>query len=280
MLGAAGMLARSLIRAIKADPEFRPAAPDERDCDVTIPASLEEAIRRHRPDLAINCAAFTDVDGCELDPEKARKVNAEGAMNAAFACEKANVRFLHISTDFVFDGRNGRPYREDDPPNPLSVYGATKLEGERLVAARSPRALIVRTAWTFGPGRANFVSKVLERAGRERKFSVVIDQVGSPTYTADLADGILDLVHAQASGVFHLVNSGSCSRHEFALAILELSGVKGVTVETASSSSAPGTAPRPAMSVLDTSSFRRLTGRTMRPWREALASYIRSGGDA
>ena len=274
VLGSAGMLAHAFARILRNSPEFHLFAPPENECDISDRGRLDRTFREIAPELVLNCAAYTDVDGCERDPGRARLINAEAAGNIADACRGSGSLLVHVSTDFVFNGRSARLYRETDPADPLSVYGKTKLEGEILVAERAPRHLIVRTAWTFGLNRPNFVTKVLERAATQQFLEVVSDQVGSPTYTVDLAEGIMDLVKAKATGLFHAVNAGSCSRSDFARAILAAAGMTGVEVRDIKSIPTAGVAPRPIMSALDTGAFKKACGRTMRPWREALSSFL------
>lgn len=274
IVGSAGMLAHAFAGILKNAGNIRLFAPPENECDISDPGRLQRIFRDISPELVLNCAAYTDVDGCERDPVRARLINAEGAGNLADACRSLGALLVHVSTDFVFDGASKRPYKETDRPDPLSEYGKSKLEGERLVTQRAPRHLIVRTAWTFGLNRPNFVTKILERAAKEASLNVVRDQVGSPTYTVDLAEAIMDLVKADATGLFHVVNSGSCSRSDFARAILEAAGMKNVEIRDIDSVPAPGVAPRPAMSALDTAAFENACGRSMRPWRNALSDFL------
>lgn len=278
LLGSHGMLARAIAEILDSDEHYSQISPSEEECDITSPQKLEAALARYRPHALINCAAYTDVDGCERDPGLAEAVNAKGAGNVARACRNHDVFLAHISTDFVFDGKASVPYRETHLPKPLSVYGASKLAGESLVKENCPRHLIVRTAWTFGPYRQNFVEKILALARRQAKLSVVKDQTGSPTFTYDLGRAILSLIEMGASGIFHVVNQGFCSRYEFAKAILEEAGLTNVEVEATLSTPAPGVAARPVMSALDTHRLQKTTGKNLRPWREALAEYIRRFG--
>ncbi len=250
------------------------------EADITDRKNVDNAIRKYEAQVVFNCAAYTDVDGCERDPMLASVVNDEGARNVALACQDANILLCHISTDFVFDGETTRPYRESDSPNPASVYGATKLGGERHVAKVASKHLIIRTSWTFGPGGQNFITKVLERARLERQLDVVCDQTGSPTYTLDLARGILALVECGAHGLYHVANSGSCSRFELAKAALERAGFNKVPVhpiESATVKHKPSAIPvarRPAYSVLDSRAFTEKTGISLPHWNDALNEYL------
>ena len=274
VLGAGGMLGIALSRRLEREfPET--IAATRAELDIADRFRLEAEVERLQPTVLINCAAYTDVDGCTRDPGRAGEVNADGAAHVARAGAAAGCRVVHVSTDFVFDGRARRPYREDDPTGPLSEYGRSKLEGERRVAAEAPDHLIVRTAWVYGAGGDNFVEKIRRRAASGAPLKVVDDQRGSPTWTEDLADGIVRLLGTDHRGVVHLVNRGVCSRHDLAAAILDHLGLASrVRLEATTTAPAPGVAARPAYSALDTSLFERLTGATPRPWEEALSGYL------
>ncbi|MFH1034911.1 MAG: dTDP-4-dehydrorhamnose reductase [Pseudomonadota bacterium] len=235
---------------------------------------LRLALREGRPRLVFNCIGYTNVEKAEQEPEAAEAVNGRGAQAVARACAEAGAHLVHLSTDFVFDGLADRPYREDDPPAPLSAYGHSKLAGERLVAAELPGALIVRGAWLFGPARQSFVDKVLAKGRLGQPFPVVADQVGSPTYTADLAQALLELGGRWIGGVLHLVNQGQASRHQLAAQALELAGLDPGLAQPALSGQAGGRARRPAYSVLDAGRAARLLGAPLPAWQEALARYL------
>jgi dTDP-4-dehydrorhamnose reductase len=235
---------------------------------------MEAEFERLQPSVVINCAAFTDVDRCEAAPELAHAINAEGAENVARAATQAGCRMVHVSTDFVFDGRSDRPYTEEDPPAPLSMYGKSKLEGEQRVAAAGGDYLIVRSSWIYGPGRANFVDAIRTRARAGGVLKVVKDQIGSPTYVADLADALKRLIGIDHRGIIHFANTGQCSRYELAREILESTGITRASVEPIGTSQTGRLAPRPAHSALDTSLYARLTGHEPRHWRSALLEYL------
>jgi dTDP-4-dehydrorhamnose reductase len=235
---------------------------------------LRLALREGRPRLVFNCLGYTDVEKAEDEPAQAEAVNGQGARVVARACAEAGAHLVHLSTDFVFDGQASRPYREDDPPAPLSAYGRGKLAGERLVLAELPGALIVRSAWLFGPGRPGFVDKVIAKGRLGQPFPVVTDQVGSPTFTADLAQALLDLGGRWIGGVLHVVNQGQASRHQLARKALELAGLDPGLVLPAASGQAGGRARRPAYSVLDAGRAARVLGAPLPPWQEALARYV------
>ena len=212
------------------------------ELDVTDAAAAADALGGA---TVINCAAYTNVDGAEEDPETANAVNAEGAGNVA----EAAARVVYVSTDYVFDGSKPAPYVESDPVNPLSEYGRSKLAGERATLTASPQSLVVRTSWLFGTGGRNFVTTML-RAGEERgQVRVVDDQVGCPTFTGHLADALVALAEGHGHGFLHVAGSGSCSWFEFARAIFERAGMD-VDVRPCTNEEFPRPAARPANSVL------------------------------
>jgi dTDP-4-dehydrorhamnose reductase len=274
--GAGGMLGHALqIVAGQRGRSF--FAPVESEFDITSAADVSRVVRAfaelHPDGALINAAAYTNVERAEDDPETAFVVNRTGARLLAAAGARAGLPFAHVSTDFVFDGTKHGAYTEEDEPNPLSVYGVSKLAGERVVLSANPTALIVRTAWVFGPYGANFPTKILERAAGSIAVTVVNDEVGSPTYTLDLAAGILDLLDARARGIFHLAGSGSCTRDEMAREILRLAGRERVKVVPVPASTFPTKAARPANSVLDCSKAAEM-GVTMPDWHDSLARFV------
>ena len=276
--GASGMLGTALRRVV-AESGSTLSAPAEADFDICAAALVTQRVTEFADKLApgqqgvlVNAAAYTNVERAQDEPERAYLVNAQGVALLANAARAAALGFVHVSTDFVFDGRKDGAYVEDDEPHPLSVYGVTKLAGEIAAAEEFPGALIVRTAWVFGAAGVNFPMKILEAAHEQRALKVVTDETGSPTYTVDLARGIIGLVEAGASGLFHLAGSGSCSRFELARRILELAG-EDTTIEPVTSALFPTRAARPANSVLDCSKAAAL-GVTMPPWTDALARFV------
>ena len=276
--GAGGMLGTALRRVLDAQ-GLRFVAPGEGDFDITDPVAVNHRVAEFAESLApgergvlVNAAAYTNVERAEDEPDLAYLVNEHGAALLARAARSTGLRFVHVSTDFVFDGRKDGAYTEDDEPNPLSVYGVTKLAGEVAVLAEDPDAIVARTAWVFGPAGANFPTKILAAARTHPSLKVVTDEVGSPTYTIDLAAGILGLVAASANGLYHLAGSGSCSRFEMAREILRLAAVD-TPVEPVTSDVFPMRAARPMNSVLDCSKAAEL-GVTMPEWHDALARFI------
>ena len=264
-------------------------------CDITDRDKILRSVRSAEPDLIVHAAAWTDVDGCELDPIKAKKINTEGTRNISLAASELKAPFVFISTDFVFDGNKKTPYGESEKPNPLNVYGESKLEGEKL-AAKSDKCAIIRTSWLYGANGKNFVDAIINKAKSGEDLKVVNDQVGSPTYTKDLAEAIERLINIvieespghQASaeqsgaspkgtkspGLFHISNRGAVSWFEYAKNILETSGVKNVEIKPIKSAELDRPAKRPHFSALDSSKFENLTKFAMRPWQEALREYV------
>jgi dTDP-4-dehydrorhamnose reductase len=281
--GAGGQLGLCLAARLRRDPANSLAAAfDHKALDITDAAALRSAIAAlpgGPPDVIANAAAMTQVDLCEDDPAAAALANASGPAALAGLCQQIGARLVHVSTDYVFDGCGARPYTESDPTGPRSVYGRTKLEGERRVLAAQPEAIVVRTAWVFGPGR-NFVRTILEAAARTKRgeapaLRVVDDQRGSPTYAGDLADGLIGLVDADASGVVHLTNGGVATWWDLARAAVDIWGHPELPIEKVRTVDVPRPAPRPAWSVLDTSRAEHL-GVRLRTWREALRGYLDS----
>lgn len=270
--GASGMLGSDLVFLLTTagyDVLARPKA----DLDIADASQVARTLRELRPDVVVNCAAFTKVDDCEKDP-RAFRVNAEGVANLADACGHVGAQLTQISTDFVFDGTKSEPYREDDPVNPLSGYGRSKRAGEEE-ALRLPGSLVVRASWLFGRSGWNFIEAILKQVeGGKERLSVVVDQVGRPTATTDLAEAILALLETGASGVYHFANRGEVSWNEFAREILWLAGRTDVGVDPITAEALARPAPRPAYSVLDTRKYEGLTGRPIRHFRDPLAEYL------
>jgi len=281
--GAGGMLGTALQRVL-AERGAVFSAPPEREFDITDPVAVRHRLADFAASLGadsagvlVNAAAYTNVEAAEEHEDLAYLVNSHGPALLGRSARENGLGFVHVSTDFVFDGRKAGAYTEDDETNPLSVYGASKLAGELAVEQEYPGAIIGRTAWVFGPGGANFPVKIAAAARTRPTLSVVTDEVGSPTYTLDLAAGLLGLVEAGAAGLHHLAGSGSCSRFELATRTLELAGLGGVAVEPVTSDAFPTKAERPLNSVLDCSKAAAL-GVDMPAWEDALVRFAASGG--
>lgn len=270
--GARGQLGRAL-QDLARGRGWPLCAYDLPELDVTDAGAVQEAVRKAQPEVIFNAAAYTAVDRAEEEPELALAVNAQAVGTLAELANEMGALLVHISTDYVFDGRSHRPYREDDPPNPLSVYGCSKLEGEKA-AARASQHLVVRTSWLFGRGW-NFVEAIRKQLlNGARELWVVADQTGRPTYAEDLAAALVRLVEAGARGPFHVANSGATTWAGFAREIVAQLGLSVPIVEIATEDAARP-APRPRYSVLDTAKFDALCG-PLPPWQEALARYLRA----
>ena len=248
---------------------------DTDSLDITDAAAVESYVQTHGIELILNCAAYTDVDGCESNRDLAYAVNASGPKNLAVAAEKAGAVLVHISTDYVFKGDDPVPRIENDSCDPQSVYGATKLAGEEAVATHCSRYFIVRTAWMYGYIGHNFVKTILRLARENDHIKVVDDQFGSPTSANDLAYQLLKLAQTSDYGIYHCTNNGSCSWFEFALAIVDELGID-CSKEPCTTGDFPRPAHRPQYSILDNARLRNGIGDEMRPWREALHSYLHS----
>jgi dTDP-4-dehydrorhamnose reductase len=278
VVGAQGMLGTDLVKLLKSA-GTPTVALDVPEVDIRDAGSVREIFAAHRPDVVINVAAFTDVDGCQSKSDEAFRVNALGPENLAGAALDHGAHLVHISTDYVFDGSGRVPYTEDDPLSPLGVYGKSKAEGEiRLKRILPQNHLIVRTQWLFGRHGKNFVKAILDAATKNSVLKVVNDQHGCPTYTPDLAAGLLKLMEIGARGTFHVTNRGETTWYDFAVRILDRAGMTGVRVESITSEELGRPAPRPAYSVLDGAKFVGLTGSTLRTWEDALDDYL-SGSD-
>lgn len=251
------------------------AAWDVGECDVTRPEQVQAALERVRPALVFHCAAYTDVDKAEGEAAQALRVNGEGTAHVARACRAAEAGLVYLSTDYIFDGRKRSPYREEDPPNPLSAYGRSKLAGEDAVrAAGLERAWIVRSAWLYGAGGRNFVRAILDRAAQGEPLRVVSDQEGSPTYTVDLAAALCRIPAGVPPGTYHAAGAGSTTRFAFARAILERAGMREVPVRPIPTAESGRPAPRPLYSVLSNEKWAAATGAPLRPWPEALEAFL------
>lgn len=277
--GAGGQLGSCLAARLRASGGDEVVPLDRAALDVTDAAELRRVVRELAPDLVANAAAMTQVDRCETETDAAEAANATAPRVLAETCHEIGARLIHVSTDYVFDGTGATPYREDDPVGPRSAYGRTKLSGEEGVRAALPDALIVRTAWVFGPGR-NFVRTMLEAAARRLRgdapeLRVVDDQRGSPTYADDLARAILALVESGGTGTYHVANAGVATWWDLARAAIDIWGHPELPIARVRTEDFPRPAPRPSWSVLDIGRAER-AGVTMRPWREALQAYLHS----
>jgi len=276
VVGATGQLGRALVAGLGSELAW---AGGSAELDVRDAGAVAERIGAVRPDVVFNASAWNDVDGAETRAAECFAVNAAGPHHLARAARSAGARLVHVSTDYVFDGAASQPYDEDDVARPLSVYGAAKLAGELLVAASGAEHLVVRTSAVFGAGGSrakggSFPERILARARSGQPLRVVDDQVVCPTFAPDLAEALVILAARGVAGRLHVVNEGSCSWHEFAVATLELAGLGAVPVARLGSAQLAAAAQRPARSVLSTARYAALGLPPLRPWRAALAAHL------
>ena len=266
--------------------EFRKIAPPIQACrftftdidemDICDHKAISAYFSAHSFDCIINCAGYTAVERAETEREKAMKVNARAVQNLAIAAGEQNALLVHISTDYVFDGHSFRPYLETDKENPISWYGVTKLEGERQLLMHAGKALIIRTSWLYSSFGNNFLKTILQKARQQKELRVVCDQIGTPTYAADLAGAILDLLplfQVQEKRIYHFTNEGVCSWYDFAKEIIEMAGLNCHIVPIPASEF-PTAARRPFYSVLDKGKIKRDFGIEIPYWKESLGKCI------
>src|SRR4051812_8047153 len=241
------------------------------ELDVADAGAVTAAFYEHRPDAVVNCAAYTNVDGAEAEPELAMRVNGEAAGHVARAAAAIEARVAYLSSDYVFDGHKGAPYLESDPPNPLSSYGRSKLAGEQATVEANERHFVVRSSWLFGAHGRNFVDTMLGLGEELADVVVVRDQVGCPTYTGQLAEALVRLVDTHAYGVHHIAGAGHCSWYEFGQEIFRRAGID-CGVLSCRSEEPRRPAPRPAFAALET----QFEGKAVRlpPWQQGLAGYL------
>jgi dTDP-4-dehydrorhamnose reductase len=273
--GGNGQLAQCLKEIVKYHDELDITFQDLPDLDITNKQKLESYFSNNELDYCINCAAYTAVDLAEEQSELAYAVNAEGPKNIAMLCLKYNIKLIHISTDFVFDGQQRTPYSETDAPNPLSVYGASKLQGERNIQDVMENYFIVRTSWLYSEYGKNFMKTMLKLSETRDQISVVSDQIGSPTYAGDLAAALTKIVLSSSTnyGVYHYSNLGTTSRYDFAVEIFKQFG-KTIEVKPIKTKDYPTAAKRPKYSVLDTTKIKNNFDCTIKDWQGSLNKVI------
>jgi len=282
VVGANGMLAQMV--KMLAPAEYAVTSLVRPDFDITDRNNVLSTLKSIQPDVIVNCAAYTNVDGCETNGDLAFTVNGEGPGYLAEAALELDAALVHISTDYVFPGDKREPYLESDPTGPVSAYGRSKLAGEQAIAASGlTKYFILRTSWLYGPGGNNFVETILRLAREREELRIVADQHGSPTYTGDLARGIFSLLASAKErptyGLYHFSNTGSCTWHEFAETIVSLARSHNLPVKVDSllpirTEEYPLPAQRPAYSVFSTAKYEEVTGQTPPHWHESLTSYF------
>ena len=278
IIGPTGQLGADLVRVFREKDGYEVIPVDRSEMDLRGRNSVLGTLDRHQPDIVINTAGQTDVDGCESDASYAMQLNANGAGYVASACSRAGAVCVYISSDYVFDGKKGKPYVETDETRPLNTYGISKLEGERLVRSKADRHLIIRTSGLFGFGQRakrgqNFVEAMIRLAEGGKRLSIVQDQILSPTYTFDLASKIAELIEGDSNGTYHITNSGECSWYRFAVSVFDAAGLSPEIVPVTSEEYG-ASAERPRHSVLDNSKLERVGIGKLRHWEEALREYI------
>ena len=270
--GGLGLLGTEIARVFDRSAEVR--STDREEWDVTDPDACRREVDRFRPDVVVHCAAWTAVDRAESEPEKAGLLNVEGTRNVARACRERGAVMVTFGTDYVFDGASSRPYREEDPANPLSVYGKTKWAAEQALREEGGEHLLVRTQWLFGPAGRNFIGTILEKARRGETLRVASDQVGCPTFSKDLAGAVRKLLEAGARGTVHFSSEGETTWFGLARYVLERCGLPTRSLFAAKTRDLPYPAPRPAYGVLSKEKYRAITGAPPRPWEEAVGEYL------
>jgi len=280
LAGANGMLAGAVRKTLSR--EHRLFLTDVAEMNILKKEEIARVCDLVKPEMILNCAAYTAVDKAEEDEEFARALNARGPANLAGECAARRIPLVHISTDFVFFGDGSHPLKEDDPTDPRGVYAVTKREGELAIEKSGCPYLIVRTAWLYGPGGKNFPDTMIKLARERDLLTVVSDQIGSPTYAADLACALRELIKRGVLGYVHFTNEGTASWYDLARATIEeakelgiLPAGKAVVVKPVGTKDFPRPAPRPAYSVLSKEKYRALTGQTPPPWRDALIRYLK-----
>lgn len=272
--GCKGQLGLELIRQLNDNKgKYQLIETDVHNLDITNQPKVFQMVETQKPDVVINCAAFTNVDGCESNELDAFRVNAIGAQNLSIAAYKVGAKIVQISTDYVFDGTGNTPKREYEPVNPQNCYGKSKALGEKLVREANPKHYIIRTAWLYGEGN-NFVRTMLKLAKEKREIDVVYDQVGTPTSTVDLAKCIIYLINTEHYGTFHATCEGSCSWYDFAKKIFEAKNID-IKVNKITSEQLNRPASRPKYSVLENFMLNLLNLNTFRHWEEALEEYLK-----
>lgn len=269
--GSNGMLGHDLIEVLKDNHEL--ILTTSKTLDITDKNHVIEFIGENKPDIVINSAAYTNVDGCEENQETAYSINGDGVRNLAEGCSKIDCPLVHISTDYVFNGKNTTPWVEDDKIGPISVYGKSKLKGEEAILETLDKFFIIRTAWLYGINGGNFPKTMLELAKNHSEITVVYDEVGTPTYTLDLAKAISELIGTDYYGIYHITNSGNCSWCEFARYIFEVAD-KDVKVIPVTASEFARPAPRPHYSVLENKKWIENGFKPLRNYKDAAKEYI------
>lgn len=271
LIGDQGMLGTDLKTVLSEQHEM--IACDKETVDITDRKSAQDCIMAAEPEVIVLAAGYTDVEGAEDEPQSTFLVNETGTRNVVSAAQDVGASLVYFSTDFVFDGKKETAYTESDEPNPLSVYGRSKLAGEQQ-AKLAERHCIIRTAWLYGPRKANFVEKIVAFAKQRGRLKVTAEETGSPTYTFDLSRAVAWAIERRMTGLYHVTNAGWCSRYEFAIEIVKLAGLEDVVVEPARSGEMQMKAARPVFGGLSNVLWESSGGPPLRHWKDALKAYL------
>lgn len=274
--GANGQLGSALRRLLDREMPGEAIYADKQELDLTDAAAVENFIRDNEVTHIVNCAAYTAVDRAEEEKRECALINTDAVKNLAAAADMLGAKIIHISTDYVFDGTNHRPYRESDKVNPISQYGTTKRKGETALLALAPESIIIRTAWLYSDTGHNFVKTILSLAEKQNEIRVVCDQIGTPTYARDLAEAVLAVLksHQWVAGIYHFTDEGAASWYDFAKAILRIAGKK-TRVVPIPTEDYPTLAQRPAYSILDRSRIKATYGVEIPHWEDSLADCVK-----
>lgn len=275
--GASGQLSQCIKKYLPQNTSFEFLFYDSERLDITSKSNVEQIFSEHDLEWCINCAAYTNVDKAETDIEAAEKVNITGVQNLAQACKKRKTKLIHISTDFVFNGAHNKAYTEEDPPDPVNIYGKTKLHGEREIASALDAYFILRTSWLYSEFGHNFLNTMLRLAKEKDELQIVDNQIGTPTYAGDLAQFIIELIKTKSTayGLYNYSNEGVASWYDFAKSIFEIGEVK-IDVHPIPSDSFPTAARRPVFSVLDNAKIKRVFNMSPPYWRDSLMACFES----
>ncbi|WP_249669033.1 dTDP-4-dehydrorhamnose reductase [Bacillus altitudinis] len=276
LIGSDGSLGSEFLRQLKLNKLYTVYSFNKKKLDITLKEEIVKVFNKVKPQIVINCAAYTDVEKAEVEPAKAILVNGTSTKYLAEATDKIGAIFVHFSTDYVFNGKQNIPYTEKIKTNPLNVYGESKRLGEKYIEESTTRYFIIRTSWLFGRGgKKNFVDKILDFSEIQKDIPVITDQIGSPTYTVDLASATLDLILTNHFGIYHIVNKGIASRYTFAQEILRHSKSSVSQISKVDSKSYPNSAERPKFSALDSLLFSNVIGYELPNWRVRLLQYLK-----
>ena len=280
IIGADSMLGKALMKEVSKSFSVRGTTIDE--LDITDEEKVRKTCSTIRPKIIVLLAAYTDVDGCEENADLTFRVNIEGVKNVALVANKIKAVLIFMSSDYIFDGETDSAYKEDDQPNPISAYGQSKLDGEKIIQSKLEKFVIVRSSWLFGEGKKGFIQVMLEAIRHKKPLRVVSDKIGSPTYAVDLATAISKIISLiirqeydfKKNNIVHITNQGACSWFDMAKYMIDYLKADGIVLSKISLSQYPFKAKRPRYSPLDNGRYKKITGAYLRPWQEALGEFV------